>query len=201
MAQGATLFYSGDRLRRELGWRPRSLDEGLAETLAHLEAEEQAAAQRSLRRSRPLLIGLALFDLALGGTAALLPNYYIDLLHPAWLTLHPQSPTYWLARTGMLWLFFAAIEGIAAIRPARWPLLVLIVGVLRLMDVPADLLYFAHADDLGAFGRFGLLFAPAFNLCVGLYLLLVGLRGVRSGLSTTTSACLKRPSTPAASQA
>jgi dihydroflavonol-4-reductase len=200
MAQGATLFYSSDRLCRELGWRPRSLDEGLAETLAWLQAEERANAQRGLRRGRPLLIGLALFDVVLGGTAVLLPSYYIDLLHPEWVVVHPQSPTYWLVRMGMLWLFFAAVEGVAAIRPACWPLLVLIVGVLRLMDVPADLLYFAHADDLGALGRFGLLFAPAFNLCAGLYLLLSGLRGVRAGLSSTAPPPLHGPAPPAASE-
>lgn len=131
---------------------------------------------RAVERSRLLLVALAVFDLALGISATLFPDFYLRVMHPDFSVLHPDGPTYWLARTGALWLFFAAAAAVAAIRPARWPFLVFLVGGLRLMDVPADLVYFFAADDLGRLGAFGLLFSPLFNLLAGAYLAAVGLR-------------------------
>jgi hypothetical protein len=38
------------------------------------------------------------------------------------------------------------------------------------MDVPADLVYFACANDLGTLGRIALLGSPVFDAAAGLYL-------------------------------
>jgi len=133
---------------------------------------------RSLRQSRILLLPLFLFDLVLGSITLVAPGLYITLVHPLSPSLHPDGPTYWLTRTAVLWLFFSAVEGTAALRPTAWPALVALAGVLRLMDVPADLAYYVAADDLGRFGTFCLVFSPLFNLAAGAYLTLVGMRGI-----------------------
>jgi nucleoside-diphosphate-sugar epimerase len=43
--------YTGDKLRRELGWKPRSLEQGMQEMVDAIKAE--AAAAKADRRSRP----------------------------------------------------------------------------------------------------------------------------------------------------
>jgi hypothetical protein len=82
-------------------------------------------------------------------------------------------------RTGALWLFFSGAEALAAARPSS-PEHVYLVGALRLMDVPADLLYLARSHDLGAFGRAGLVVSPIFNACAGAYLMATGARALRA---------------------
>ena len=42
--------------------------------------------------------------------------------------------------------------------------------MLRLQEVPADPLWLATGEGFGAFGKFGLVFAPLFNLFAGLFL-------------------------------
>jgi hypothetical protein len=114
--------------------------------------------------TRALLAGLALFDLALGASALFGQDLYLSLMHPRFA----GGPTYLLARTGAIWLGFAAAEAAAA----RWmrPELLLVVGALRLLDVPADLVYLARAGDLGAFGVATLIVSPVVNLALGLFL-------------------------------
>ena len=116
-----------------------------------------------MKNARWLLLGLMLFDLLLGSAAVFLPDLYLRIMHPRF----PGGPTYWLTRTGFLWLFFALIEGLAAWAPERRPALVLVTGFLRLMDVPADLAYLATARDLGTFGVLALIFSPLFNAAAG----------------------------------
>jgi len=179
MGRGVTRFFSGDKARAELDFRPRSLDQGLHDTLPWYLARERDAAATSARSVKPLLIGLALFDAILGAGAALAPNTYLASMHPRFRELHPHGPTYLVNRTGALWLFFAAAEVFAAMRPSQ-PELLMLVGGLRLMDVAADLFYLLRSDDLGAFGRAALIVSPLFNACVGATMVSVGARALRA---------------------
>jgi hypothetical protein len=183
MGRNITRFFSSEKAQRELGWRPRSLAEGLRQTVPWFAERERARAQAALRRARPWLFGLGLFDLGLGAQAALWPLSYIAAMHPQLAALHPSAPLYWLTRTGAIWLFFAALEILAAVAAKPPAVLILMVAMLRLMDVPADLAYLVSADDLGRLGRAALMFSPLFNLTVGLSLAGVGLRAVKAGLA------------------
>ena len=44
------------------------------------------------------------------------------------------------------------------------------VSILRLQEVPADPIWLASGEGFGAFGKFGLVFAPILNLAAGLFL-------------------------------
>jgi len=180
MGRNVTRFFSSEKARRELGWTPRSLEKGLADTVPSFAAREREAAARALGRTRLWLAGLALLDLWLGTRAAFFPQAYVDDVHARFFALHPSGPTYWVVRLGFVWLFFCAVEALAALAPRRRVLLVLIVGALRLMEVPADVAYGIAADDLGRFGRIGLVVSPIFNGLVGAYLCLTARRAIRS---------------------
>jgi nucleoside-diphosphate-sugar epimerase len=45
MSAGTHWAYSGDKARRELGWSPRALDDGLADTLAWYRSKEGSGAR------------------------------------------------------------------------------------------------------------------------------------------------------------
>jgi len=122
---------------------------------------------RAGERLRPLLVALAFFDVGLGGLATFFPSTYFALLHPY---ADAGSPAYLLQRTGVLWLFFALVEGVAAVGRPR-PALLAAVGLLRLMDVPADLVYVVVAPDLGRFGHLSLPLCVAFNFVAAVMLL------------------------------
>lgn len=181
MGRDVTRFFSGDKAREELGWQSRSLEEGLSDTLPAFEALEFEAATNLLSWSRLPLAALAIFDIGLGVTATFFPELYVDLIHPHFDQMHPDGPTYLVRRTGVLWLVFAGVQGFAALDPVERPGWVLTAGALRLMDVPADLVYFASADDLGWLGTAGLLSAPVANLACGTFLAYAGYRGLRAG--------------------
>ncbi|GAB4519338.1 MAG: hypothetical protein Tsb0020_37890 [Haliangiales bacterium] len=108
--------------------------------------------------------GLFGFDLLLGGVATLAPDLYLGLFHP---TLDaPQVEL--VRRTGMLWLAFSAVALRAATAAptdrARW---YLVLAVLRLMDVPADIVY---ASTITGASRLSLILlgsAPPLNLALG----------------------------------
>lgn|GEM_PF-4867361 len=78
-----------------------------------------------------------------------------------------------------LWLFFSLVEGISAWAPHRRPQFVLVVGALRIMDVPADLVYLVSARDLGWFGTLSLVGSPLFNFLAGTYLLRISWKFLR----------------------
>ncbi|MBU4385622.1 MAG: hypothetical protein KKH73_01360, partial [Actinobacteria bacterium] len=44
------------------------------------------------------------------------------------------------------------------------------VSVLRLQDVPTDLVWLASGSGFGWFGKFSLILAPTFNFAVGCFL-------------------------------
>jgi len=114
-------------------------------------------------RSRWITGPLCLFDIGLGILAAFFPTAYMELIQPA----AASDPSYLLRRTGTLWICFAVIEGIAFFKSARFPEWILLVAAMRLIDVPADLVYRFTDPSLDAFGKFDLIFAPAFNTIAG----------------------------------
>lgn len=120
-----------------------------------------------IERTRWVTGPLALFDLGLGGTAAFAPGLYMRLMH----TPDPGAGHFMLQRTGVLWLVFALCQAIACVAPRRLPQVVLVVAALRLMDVPADLVYLATTAPVTAFGWLSLLTVPVINAAVGGFLL------------------------------
>src|SRR5262249_15559648 len=94
MGRGVTRFFSNAKARSELGFRPRSLDQGLDDTLPWYLAHERDAARAGVRATRALLVALAVFDTALGASAAFSPSTYLASMHARFRELHPNGPTY-----------------------------------------------------------------------------------------------------------
>ena len=145
------------------------------------QQREPEDVDRLLKSLKVPLVGLTLFDIGLGICALVFPKLYLKLMHPQAGELHLSATRSLLARTGLQWLFFAAVQGWAATDPVERPGWVMASGVLRLMDVPADIGYLLTDDDLGWLGKAGLVVAPLFNLGVGAVLVYAGYRGLRSG--------------------
>ncbi|MFW5967838.1 MAG: SDR family NAD(P)-dependent oxidoreductase [Persicimonas sp.] len=180
MGRGVTRYFSSKKARRELDWEPRPLEEGLRDTLPWFYEREREASDALLEATRAPLGALAVFDVGLGATAVFLPDLYNRLMHPRRGRGRRDAPDYLLARTGTQWLFFSAVQGVAALQPAERPGWVLGAGVLRLLDVPADLVYLLRSDDQGLLGKLGLASAPIFNLATGALLVYAGYRGLRA---------------------
>jgi hypothetical protein len=109
---------------------------------------------------------LFLFDLALGGVAAIWPDLYLRVLHPA-LDV-PQLEL--VRRTGMLWLAFSAVALRAATAtPAARGHWFLVLAVVRLLDVPADVVYALTMTGATTLGRLLVLAAVPVNLGLGVY--------------------------------
>ena len=119
-----------------------------------------------IRSSRYITGPLAILDLGLGGVALAFPDIYLDIMHTG------TDGAFMLQRTGVLWLFFCLCQLVAFLYPARLPMFVFLVGMLRLMDVPADIVYHVTSPGVTAFGRFGLVAAPIFNIVAGTCLIL-----------------------------
>jgi hypothetical protein len=121
--------------------------------------------------ARVICLALAVFDLLLGGGAVLMPRNYASLFHP----YLAEPPVDFIVRTGFIWLFFCFAETVAGTRKtvssrARW---FFIVGLLRLMDVPADLAYATLAHGAHWLSRAAIYSAPVFNAVVGVFLVRV----------------------------
>jgi hypothetical protein len=122
----------------------------------------------SERGARRLCWALAALDLLLGGSAALFPATYLQLVHPH---LPPSKyPVEWVVRTGGLWIVFSIVEAIAARSPAaaKW---FFTVAILRLMEVPADVVYGVLARGASEASRLAIFIAPVANAAAGMYLL------------------------------
>jgi hypothetical protein len=106
-------------------------------------------------------------DVVLGTVCLFWPRVFAFFFHPYLAT--PQLDL--IQRTGMLWLAYAAVAGLAATRGeqhrGRW---FAAVGVLRLIEVPTDLVYAATASGAAWYSRAMLVAAPAVNLAAGLFL-------------------------------
>jgi hypothetical protein len=109
--------------------------------------------------------GLAIFDLILGGASVTIPDTVLRLFAPG----REGSGSALLRRTGAVWLFFTVVQAWAAVNTGDQRAL-RAVSVLRLQEVGADPLWLASGEDFGWFGKFGLVFAPLFNLVTGLFL-------------------------------
>ncbi len=118
------------------------------------------------RLVRPLLGLLVLIDIFLGGVAVFWPRFYMQWVHPE---VALSDPVYLVQRSGMIWLAYLAIQAIAFLRFKRTPEWVLIVAFLRLVEVPADIMYL-FVGEPGLLGTVGLTFTPIFNFVVGLFL-------------------------------
>ncbi|GIW71235.1 MAG: hypothetical protein KatS3mg102_0777 [Planctomycetota bacterium] len=112
---------------------------------------------------RWLLGGLALFDVVLGGSAALLPATFAEVVWP----IADPAAQQLIRRTGAIWLVFAAAETAACLRPSC-AFRLRLVACLRLLDVPADSVWLAFGSGWSGFGLGALISAPPFNLLVGL---------------------------------
>lgn len=179
MGNNVTRFFSSDKTREELDWEPRPLAEGLRETIPWFGRKEYEESRRLLSDLKTPLGGLALFDIALGLTTTAFPDLYDKLLHNG-PSEEGSTDRKLLSRTGTLWLVFAAVQGVAYLEPENRPEWVMAAGVLRLMDVPADPVYYERSRNLTGIGRLGLLSAPIFNLASGGLFLYAGYRGLRA---------------------
>jgi hypothetical protein len=110
---------------------------------------------------------LCLLDVVLGTVCLLWPRVFAFFFHPYLAT--PQLDL--IQRTGMLWLAYAVVAGLAATRGeqhrGRW---FAAVGVLRLIEVPTDLVYAATASGAAWYSLTMLVAAPVVNLAAGLFL-------------------------------
>ena len=173
-------LYSNQKARTQLQWTPRSLDEGLDDILPWFQRREREAARQLLKSTKLPLVGLTLFDIGLGISALVFPDLYRAIMHPRAGDTDRRQSSSLLARTGLLWLFFAFVQGGASVDPVERPEWVMVTGALRLMDVPADIGYLLSADNLGWLGKAGLIAAPVFNLGIGTLLAYAGYRGLRA---------------------
>ncbi len=123
--------------------------------------------------------GLFFFDLILGSIALALPSVYLLVFHPE--LIHPQVEL--VRRTGVLWLVFAAVALRAATAKSghrgEW---LRFLALLRLMDVPADIVYAATASGALPLGMGLLWSAPILNLALASYLYWVSLSEPAHGL-------------------
>ncbi|MFB6345384.1 MAG: NAD-dependent epimerase/dehydratase family protein, partial [bacterium] len=109
MGRNVTRFFSSDKAKRELDWTPRSISDGLKDTIPDFGRKELEEARRLLSKASYPLLGLAAFDLVLGSTAAFLPGLYRKIIHPDFIEMYQNGPTYLITRTGVLWLVFAGV--------------------------------------------------------------------------------------------
>ena len=112
-----------------------------------------------------MCVGLAVFDTVLGGASLLAPRQVARAFLP---DVEPEDVSL-LRRTATIWLFFIPVQIWAALRTEN-PAALRAVSILRLQEVPADPTWLATGKGFGLFGKFGLVFAPLFNLVGGLFL-------------------------------
>lgn len=118
--------------------------------------------------ARLICWGLVAFDILLGGLSLSKPEFVLRLFSP---NTEPEGQPL-LRRAGAIWMFFVPVQLWAALR-ADNPTALRTVSILRLQEVGADPVWLATGKGFGGFGRFGLVFAPIFNLVAGAYLWLL----------------------------
>jgi hypothetical protein len=114
--------------------------------------------------ARLLCAGLAVFDALLGGASLVAPKLVSRAFRP---DVEPQDVSL-LRRAGSIWSFFIPVQIWAAVKAS--PVSLRAVAILRLQEVPADPVWLTTGEDFGFFGKFGLIFAPIFNLVGGVFL-------------------------------
>jgi len=118
-----------------------------------------------VRAAKLVCMGLALFDIALGGFTVLKPRWMMRILAPG----EEPAGEALLRRSGTTWLFFAVVQAWAAM-DSQNPVALRAVAVLRFQDVPTDLVWLSSGSGFGWFGKFSLILAPTFNFMVGCFL-------------------------------
>ncbi|MHA1293462.1 MAG: hypothetical protein ACTSQJ_12430 [Promethearchaeota archaeon] len=111
---------------------------------------------------------LFIFDIILGGIAVFFPYYYAQIFHQNL----SNPPIDFIVRTGILWIVFAFFQLMAVIikEHEKWFFL---VGLIRLMEVPADIAYGLLAEGAILTSKLMILAAPIINTIIGIYLLLL----------------------------
>lgn len=133
----------------------------------------QPSSRTTVGLALALCWALVLFDLALGGVAAVWPELYLRVMHPETDVVQLEL----VRRTGMLWLAFAAVALCAAtVAPERRGHWFLILAVVRLLDVPADVMYAVTMTGATTLSLLLVLAAVPANLGLGLYFYLVSRR-------------------------
>lgn len=115
--------------------------------------------------ARLLCWSLVGFDALLGGLSMFAPKVVMKLFAPG---AEPEGASL-LRRAAAIWLFFIPVQVWAAVK-AENPRALRTVSILRLQEVPADPIWLATGKGFGIFGKFGLVFAPIFNLVAGSFL-------------------------------
>ena len=105
------------------------------------------------------------FDILLGGLSLVSPETVMKAFAPE--GGFQGAPL--LRRAGSIWTFFVPVQFWAALKTKN-PTALRAVAILRLQEVPADPIWLATSEGFGFFGKFGLVFAPLFNLVAGTYL-------------------------------
>jgi len=105
------------------------------------------------------------FDILLGGLSLVSPETVMKAFAPE----GSQEGASLLRRAGSIWTFFVPVQLWAALKTEN-PTALRAVAILRLQEVPADPIWLATGEGFGFFGKFGLVFAPLFNLVAGTYL-------------------------------
>lgn len=108
------------------------------------------------------------FDALLGGLSMFAPRTVMKLFAP---DAEPEGAPL-LRRAAAIWLFFIPVQVWAALKTED-PVALRTVAILRLQEVGADPMWLATGKGFGFFGKFGLIFAPVFNLVVGTFLWLL----------------------------
>lgn len=132
---------------------------------------------------RLVCVALVGVDVVLGGIATFVPAQWAALFHPELPAA--DIPVDFIVRTGVLWLAFLVFQAIAASvkHPRQW---FFAVGLIRLMEVPADVIYSALARGATLTSRLMILSAPVLNAIFGTYLLLLARRLARDESTTST---------------
>jgi hypothetical protein len=126
----------------------------------------QPSPRASVGLALALCWALVLFDLALGGVAVFWPELFMRVFPPA---LDPSQVDF-VRRTGMLWLAFVVVAlRTATVAPDRRGHWFLVLAVVRLLDVPADLVYAATMNGGTIVNRLLVLSAVPANLFLGFF--------------------------------
>lgn len=131
-----------------------------------------------------LLLGFAVWDLVLFGLAVIFPDQWFLRIHGV-PRVDPQAL---LARTGLVWLAFAAFHAVAFFRWKQGPHWLVIVGGMRLAELFADLGYLLLAQDVTPAGRMALALAAPSNVLFAVFFIQTYLEIAQNGDHGRTTA-------------
>jgi hypothetical protein len=130
-------------------------------------AETSSAYVRLRRRINGLLVFLVIYDVILSGTCLLRPDLWYRYIHGA----DYVDPQGLLLRTGAVWVAFSLFQLIARLKWEVQPMWLAVIAGIRLTEVFSDWTYLFVAQNVSAFGWFGLFVNPPMNALLGWYLI------------------------------